>query len=271
MKKTSLALAAALAALPSLASAQTLEIGSADSGRDRYESPQHFALEVRFSPWRPDVDGEFNGRTPFLDYFGEADASASGGRSVSYRLLGALEFDWQALRINPLGTLGVGVSVGYSSLSANAPLTSGGGASGQSSALNVLPGYAVGVFRLDVLARRTVIPVVFYGKAGIAATYWWVTSGDTLARRNAQSPAAPDNASDLGQAATGISYGWQLAAGLMLRLDWLEPRAQRAWDVEMGVNHSYLFAEFMRVSDWTSRPQLHLGSSTWTFGLAFEF
>jgi hypothetical protein len=67
-----------------------------------------------------------------------------------------------------------------------------------------------------------------------------------------------------------MSYGWQLAAGLMLRLDFLEPRAQRAWDLEMGVNHSYLFAEFMSVRDW-DRPQLRLGSNTWVFGLAFEF
>lgn len=260
--------ALAALALPALTSAQTLELGPADGGHNRHESPQNFAAELRFSPWQPVIDSEFTTGGPFLAYFGESDGN--GGRRVTDRLLSALELDWQALRINPVGSLGLGVSAGYSSFTATAPVTATGASSGQNSTLNILPMYAVAVLRLDVLARRTVIPLVLYGKAGVAASYWWITSGDQLARRNGLSPTAPDNGRDLGQAATGLSYGWQLAAGAMIRLDWLEPRAQRAWDLQMGVNHSYIFAEYMLVRDW-DRPQLRLGSQTWAFGLAFEF
>lgn len=270
MRPIALALSASLAALalPSLVTAQTLEIGPTDHGRNRHESPQNFAVELRYSPWQPMIDSEFSGGGgPFLTYFGEAD---DGGRRVTDRLLSALEFDWQVLRIHPIGSLGLAVGAGYSSFTATAPITGTDTSSGQESSLHIVPGYAVGVFRLDVLARNTVVPLVLYGKAGIAASYWWITSGDQLARRNALSPTAPDNARDFGQAATGLSYGWHLAAGAMIRLDFLEPRAQRAWDLQMGVNHSYLFAEYMIVRDW-DRAQLRMGSNTWAFGLAFEF
>ncbi len=270
MRHKLLARSAALAAfaLPSLALSQTLELGPDDGGRNRHESPQNFAVELRFSPWQPAIDSEFTGGGgPFLDYFGVADGA---GRRVSDRLLGAVEFNWQALRISHLGSLGLGVSAGYSSFTATAPVTATGASSGQDSTLNIVPTYAVAVLRVDVLARRTFIPLVLYGKAGVGASYWWVTSGDQLSRRNPLSPTAPDNARDFGQAATGLSYEWQLAAGAMIRLDWLEPRAQRAWDLQMGVNHSYVFAEYMLVRDW-DRPQLRLGSQTWAFGLAFEF
>ena len=39
----------------------------------------------------------------------------------------------------------------------------------------------------------------------------------------------------------------------------------------MGVNHSYLFAEFTRADVGTSGTQLQLSSTTWNAGLAFEF
>jgi hypothetical protein len=275
MRSNVTALAATLAALalPSLSAAQTFELFGSDGANSRHESPQNFAMELRFSPWQPMIDSEFSGSGggPFLQYFGERDAR--GVRTaVRDRLLGALELDWQALRINPIGSLGLGASVGFSSFTANAPLTATPSRdSGQESTLAMVPMYAVAVLRLDVLARRTVVPLVFYGKAGVAASYWWITSGENLARRSAASPMAPtNNAGDFGQAASGLSYAWQLAAGAMLRLDWLEPRAQRAWDLEMGVNHSYLFAEYMIVRDW-ERPQLRFGSNTWAFGVAFEF
>ena len=34
------------------------------------ESPQHAAFELRFGPYRPNVDSEFAGATPFEDTFG---------------------------------------------------------------------------------------------------------------------------------------------------------------------------------------------------------
>jgi hypothetical protein len=260
-------------AAPSLARAQTFQLFGPDRSRNRHESAQNFLIELRGGPWYPDVDAEFNGRaTPFADMFGTAD-----------RVLVGAEFDWQFLRVNPLGSIGLGVGAGYTSASAVAPLTQipmPAAASwqrptdGQETSLHVIPGYAVAVVRLDVLARRTVIPLVPYVKYGVGYAYWWITNGDTLARRSLSlSPGARGTDADLGQAATGGTLGTHFAAGLMLRLDVFEPMVQRAWDLQMGVNHSYLFAEYVRsdLSGLGARPQLRLGTETWNVGLAMEF
>ena len=258
---------------PSVVEAQTFELFGRDPSRSRHESSQNFLVELRGGPWYPAVDSEFDGRvTPFADMFGSTD-----------RLLLSAEIDWQFLRINPVGSLGIGVGVGYTSISAVAPLTQSPmppasgwqrPTDGQQTALEVIPGYVVGVFRLDVLARRTVIPLVPYVKYGVGYAYWWITNGDTLSRRSLSlSPGANASDPDLGQAATGGSIGTHLALGLMLRLDVFEPAVQRAWDQQMGVNHSYLFAEYTRSDLGTigSRAQLRLGSETWNLGLAMEF
>lgn len=260
-------------AAPSIAGAQTFELFGPDSSRSRHESTQNFLVELRGGPWYPDVDAEFNGRaTPFADMFGTTD-----------RLLLGAELDWQFLRINPIGSLGLGVGAGYTSASAVAPLTQNpmpAAASwerpsdGQQTSLQVIPGYAVAVVRIDVLSRRTVIPLVPYVKYGVGYAYWWITNGDTLSRRSLTlSPGATAGDSDLGQAATGGSLGTHFAAGLMLRLDVFEPAVQRAWDQQMGVNHSYVFAEYVRsdLGGLGSRPQLRLGTETWNVGLAMEF
>lgn len=66
--------------------------------------------------------------------------------------------------------------------------------------------------------------------------------------------------------------GLHFAAGLMLRLDVLEPRVQRTWDNEMGVNHSYLFLEVSRSTDGAmgDGTALRVGADTWTTGIALE-
>lgn len=258
---------------PSVVAAQTLEPFGPDTSRNRHESTQSFLVELRGGPWFPDVDAEFGGRAaPFGDMFGTGD-----------RLLLGAELDWQFLRVGPVGSLGVGVGAGYTSASAVAPLTQTPmppaaswerPADGQETSLQVIPGYVVAVIRIDVLARRTIIPLVPYLKYGIGYAYWWITNGDMLSRRSLSlSPGASADDSDLGQAATGGTLGTHLAAGLMLRLDVFEPAVQRAWDLEMGVNHSYLFAEYVRsdLGGLGARPQLRLGTATWNVGLAMEF
>ena len=261
------------AAMPSSAGAQTFEIFGRDRSRSRYESAQNFLVELRLGPWTPDIDAEFGGRsTPYADMFG-TDA----------RWLPSAEFDWQALRINPVGSLGLAFGAGYTSASAVSPITQSPmppvatwnrPTDGSTTSLSVIPAYAALVFRLDVLARRTVVPIVPSVKYGVGGADWWINNGDALARRSlALSPGARASDTDLGQAATGFTFGTHFAAGVMLRLDVFEPRVQRSWDLSMGVNHSYLFAEYTHamLDGIGSRPQLRLGYETWTVGLAMEF
>ncbi|MBL8602718.1 MAG: hypothetical protein JNK72_12420 [Myxococcales bacterium] len=256
------------------AAAQTFAPFGVDPGTDRYESTQNFALELRGGPFYPDTDSEFGGRaTPLADMFG-----------TSSRVQFGLEFDWQALRLGAAGSLGVGLGAGYTSMSAVAPITQSPMPSdpaqwqrpsgGQETTLRVFPTYGVLVYRFDTLARRTLIPLVPYAKLGLSYSIWWVTNGDETARRTlALSPGAAAGDPDLDQDAIGGSLGTHLALGLMLRLDVFERRAQRSWDLGMGVNHSYLFAEYLRSDPGSlgSRAQMRLGVSTWNVGLAMEF
>lgn len=256
---------------PSIAEAQTFELFGSRDTRRRWESPQHFLFELRGGPFYPDVDGEFRGAaTPFSDMFGTDD-----------RLLLSAEFDWQILRIHPVGSIGLGVGAGYSAFGAIAPVTEARmpapsgwtrPSGGQETTLHVVPGFIGGVVRIDALARHTVIPLVPYVKFGLGFAYWWSTLGDNLSRRSgASSPNVRPADTDLGVAATGLSLGTHLAVGLMLRLDFLERGAQQRWDAIMGVNHSYLFAEYTRADVGTSGTQLQLATETWNAGLAFEF
>ncbi len=256
------------------AQGQTFEPFSHEPGRHRFDSPQNFMFELRLGPYAPRVDDEFGGRvTPYRDMFGTDD-----------RLHIGMEFDWQVIRLRYMGQLGVGLGVGYTAMTAIAPVTQDPmprdpgmwqrPASGQETTLRVFPGYLVGVWRFDTLARRTVIPLVPYLKFGLAYSVWWVSVGDNTAERTLElSPGARPGDPDLGQAAVGGSLGTHLAVGLMLRLDAFEPLAQRSWDLQMGVNHSYLFVEYLTANPGTlgSRPQMRLGVETWTAGVAVEF
>jgi hypothetical protein len=211
-------------------------------------SPQNAALEVRFGPYRPKVDESTN--TPvFEEFFGD-----------DKRYLLGLELDWQIWRAPYVGTLGVGAGWGYTQFSAPNQRPGGAASEGQTisqeSNLNIMPMYAVGVLRVDSLARNFGVPFVPYGKLGVAYALWWVNDGVATA------------VNDAGLKGKDTSIGTQAALGVMLLLDVLEPSAARAMDSETGVNNSYLFLEWS-VSDYGG-DQMNVGSNTWVTGLAFE-
>lgn len=211
-------------------------------------SPQHAALELRFGPYSPRIDdGTLS--PVYEDFFGDGT-----------RYFFGVEIDWQAWRAPYIGTLGVGVGWAYTSMSApNRISGEEGPPSGpiaQESTLNIMPMYAVGVLRVDVLAREVGIPLVPYGKLGFGYALWWVNDGVSTA------------STDEGIVGRDTSSGTHMALGGMFLLDVLDPGAARAMDSETGINNSYLFFE------WSSSnfdgPQMNVGSSNWVTGLAIE-
>jgi len=214
----------------------------------RFESGQSVAVELRFGPYPPAVDEEFNGATPFADTFGN-----------DTRFLFGFEFDWQLLRIPGFGSLGPGFGWGFTTFSADAPLADGTGTSNQETSLSIMPMYVVGVMRVDVLAREANIPVVPYAKLGLGYALWWVSDGSDTARDRQ------------GVSGEGSSLGWQYALGGMLLLDFFDPGAAIELDNTTGVNNSYFFAEWY-VSKLGSfgGDQMHVGTNTWIIGLALE-
>jgi hypothetical protein len=248
--RTALALGLAVFAFGAPALAQGIDEFGAYGGwekRGRERSPQEVAIEVRFGHYRPRIDEDL-GATPYADTFGDSKRWQLGA-----------ELDWQILRIKDTLSFGPGIGFGYTRSSAKAPLESGTGVSAQDTALNIFPFHLVAVLRLDLLADRTPVPIAPYLKVGAGYALWWSTIGEKTARFN-------------GELGRDESYGWVFSAGLVARLDWLDPRDAAAADAAIGLNHSGLFIEWFKsdLSAFGSGNRMQVGTSTWVAGLVLE-
>jgi hypothetical protein len=225
-------------------------------GPRHYRSPQNFAFELKFGPYRPDIDSEFakaggaTPPTPYKDYFGD-------GR----HLLTQIEFDWQVF--HRFGSLALGFGIGYFQLTGAAPLGDGTGRiSGDTSTLKIIPMSVSAVYRFDYLLERYEIPLVPYGKLGLDYDYWQNTDGNN--------EIATDGRGGTGR---GGTTGWHATAGAALVLDFFDPDAARDFDSDLGVNHTALTFEFSHadISGLGQPNRLHLGDTTWALGLLLEF
>lgn len=225
-------------------------IGPYGYSDEAFESPQNAAVEIRFGPYLPNVDDEFEGagQAPFQRFFGDEN-----------RYLFGFEVDWQALRIPHVGTLGPGLGWGLVSMDGTT-FRSNGEEADQSTSLSIMPMYGVGVLRVDVVAKRTPVPLVPYAKVGLGYALWWTDDGVGLSRD-----------AD-GVTGEGASYGYQWALGLMLLLDSFDRTSAADLDSTAGVNNSYFFFEFYSsdLNGFGSADQMQVGTNTWMLGLALE-
>lgn len=217
------------------------------------ESRQDFMFELRLGPYKPRVDEEFsNGATPYRDIFGNGNSFYFG-----------FEIDWQALRIPYLGTVGPGFSWGYTKKSAKAKITNSDENSAEDTTLSIQPMYLAAVLRIDTLTRNLSIPLVPYAKAGLGLGLWSASTDAGVSKRD-------------GITGRGRSWGTHFALGVMLHLDFLEPGAALTFDDELGVNNTYLYAEYLwsdlgTMTLFEDKTQMRVGNKNWTAGLAFEF
>jgi hypothetical protein len=223
---------------------------------DKVRSPQHWAFELRFGPYSPDVDSELDGATPHRTYFGEAR-----------RLMSQLELDYQFF--HGFGSLAVGASIGYFRENAGAFVVPPPGAqptdrSADNTRLSLYPISLLLIYRMDEAARRLRLPLVPYGKLGLNYTFWSIYDG------NGDVAEAEKPMSGRGRGGTG---GWQASAGVAFMLDVIDPGAARELDGEIGVNHTYVFVEATKVAadGLGKKGVLHVGDTTWMAGLMFEF
>jgi hypothetical protein len=242
-----LAASALIVALASIA--QPARAAESDFPK-KYESKQWFALELRFAPYWPNIDSQPGlSNQPYHTIFGD-----------SPRLLFGAEFDVQVLRIPHFGSLGPGLGVGYVQMSALAPLADGSGLSAESTNIEVFPFYLTAVLRVDVLLRDYRVPIVPYAKAGIAYSLWRVFTDTGTSTFN-------------GMTGFGGTFGEQFALGGALNLDWIDRRGASSLDQATGINHTYIFGEWMfaNLDNFGSSKGLRVGTSTFCGGLAFEF
>jgi hypothetical protein len=114
------------------------------------------------------------------------------------------------------------------------------------------------------------VPIVPYAKVGLAYYLWWIRdgNGDVSKCNDRESCVRPD--SGLGR---GASYGFTVNAGLAFLLDFVDRATARIARHEVGLYHTYLFAEFNLavINDFGKAGALNLSSETFLAGLAFEF
>lgn len=251
MTRTShaLVLASLLGTLFVSADAAAFEFGT-PAKEHPFHSAQNFALELRFSPYHPNVDDEprLKGH-PFKDSFGD-----------SARFFIGLEFDWQTFRIPYLGTIGPGIGIGTVGMSRQAKTVTGRD-SGDDYSLRIYPMYVAAVLRADALWQNAGFPLVPYGKVGVGLGVWEASSGEGTAESK-------------GVKGSGASWGTNVAVGIAFPLDVLDVGAARSMDNSTGINSTYIYAEYywLNLTKGVSQDKaLYVGTNTWAAGLAFEF
>jgi hypothetical protein len=229
-------------------------------------SPQRFGLEVKFGPYRPEIDNNYSGDSlgPYATVFGPTDDDGLATGQPDLRVFSALSFEWQFAYL--FGPVSVGLQAGYFRDKAKAIISDPeDGENVRSKAdgtqfslvpLSVLIGY-----RFAYLADRFKVPLVPYFRGGLAYGFWWSKDGSGDITKN-----------DAGKASGGV-LGWQINPGISLRLDWIEPAVMTELDHTSGVNHVSIFGEFQlsRIDNFGRGSTLSLGDSTFMVGLMTEF
>jgi len=253
---------------PSAAAQGVDEFGPYGRPQDdkNYESPQHWAFELRFGPYYPQVDSE-----PGVSGSPLATSLGSG-----HRVMIGFEGDWQALRFGKILSLGPGFGMGYtvlgnaalygkapegSSLQPPDGIVPGETISPMKSTLKIWLQWVDAVARIDALNKNFHIPLVFTAKLGLGQALWWAGKGN-LAGRD----------SSTGTIGHGRSYGPHWALGVMVDLNFVQPERARRLDAISDINHMYLFFEYyeMKLGSWGSN-NLRVGDNDWVLGYALEF
>ena len=238
----------------------------------RYDSPQHFALEVKLGPYLPEIDRNYGGPGlgPYAKVYGETDERDEATSEPKKGIYGAIAFEYQIVRL--AGPIGIGFQWSMfrdkaQALLADPPATGSVRSAADSTRFAVMPLALQAVYRFELLADRFRIPIVPYGKFGLNYTFWWSKNGS-----GDISTIKDDNGKVIDKARGG-AWGFQSNIGGMLRLDWLERGEARNLDRITGINHTYVFAEwqFSRVNNFGRKNNISLGDSTWLVGLAIEF
>ncbi|MCA2980367.1 MAG: hypothetical protein INH41_23075 [Myxococcaceae bacterium] len=215
------------------------------------ESPRSFVLELKLGPYKPLIDdGSFpnlgaDDPRPYTAVFNN-ESMLMGEVGLEYML-------WKSF-----GTLTVGASVAYAEKFKRAINATTGMRADQSTGLRILTVRPTVAYRFDWAAMRYNVPLVPYVKAQFMVMPWWVVNGSQF------------DVAD-GMVATGVALGAAGTVGLSFMLDFLDQRLARDFDSSIGVNHTYLFAEFNFQERFRSDPTfLNFSSRHWLFGIAFD-
>ncbi len=215
-------------------------------------SPLENSIDFRGAFYLPNVDGAFSGKTkPYGDIFD--GGSWEYGGSADFRV-------WDRF-----GALSLGLGFGWWKQTGKGIIRTSGAASSDATTFKIMPLSFDLVYRLEPMAFKWGVPLVPYAKVGAMYAVWWMLNGT----ENISKFKLADGTS---REALGGTGGYHAAFGIRFLLDVLEPQAAKSFDIEMGVNHSYLFAEYDRriLNDFNNVKSIDLSDGIYLFGLAFD-
>jgi hypothetical protein len=160
----------------------------------RYElfEPSHFAFELRFGPYWPEVDEPFGGSGPYELFFDDDPLFYFG-----------VEVDWLLLHIPYVGSLGPGVSWGIVQAGGKTRLQDDINVeAGADTGLLIMPMYGAAVFRLDGPLRESRFPIVPHAKLGLGWGIWRATARQSSSRKRPASTTRTSTASGCGTTST---------------------------------------------------------------------
>jgi hypothetical protein len=275
-------------AAPALASAQSN--GGFDPYWSSYDDDSQARVKVgrhhikwnfnlKAGPYFPNIDdgvtavegGSSNG-APYAQTFGDTDSLM-------------LALDLERYFLYPAGQLGLSFSIGAMSASANAFQLSSDGtmiatdpitgeplrANGEKTRFRLIPTTLSVVYRFTTLDDEMHIPLVPYGKLGLAYHLWWIKKpGGSTARVRVDPECVGSCESTRG---LGASLGYAATLGIAIRAERIDKQAAVNLRNEMGIHHAGFFAElsYAKVDGFGSDKKLHVGDTTWYAGINFEF
>ena len=222
---------------------------SEEASRRSLESERRFVLELRGGRFRPEIDSRFPATAqPYNDIF---------GKKAMWLFEGELDYELY----QGIGTLSAGFAAGYGAVYGHGIVALTGEQAPDLTVLKILPLRLLAVYRFDWLARELGIPLVPFGKLGLAHTLWWVTEGTGAIAKFGSDKAL------------GGKWGYEAALGLAFELNFIDRAVGREFDADFGVNHVFAFGELTRLTanNFGSAKGLDLSDTSWQFGLAFEF
>jgi len=222
------------------------------------ESPRIMTFALSGGTYEPGIDQEWHSSAvgPYATFFGgEAPLLLRG------------DFGWNLF--TGAGTMTAGFGLGYGSVEAQGlvadPAT--GGSSGSravdESERRLLPLSVSLTYAFDLLAEHLSLPLVPFGSVGLDYCMWWIYDGE------GELATTPESKGE----GKGGTAGFHFSVGLRLLLDFFAPDMASTFDLDMGVNNTYLFAEYLmtEINDFGDRSSINLSGNSLSFGIAFDF
>jgi len=173
------------------------------------DSPQWYGFELRLGPYQPGTSQSFD--RVYTDDNG---------------LMLNVELDITVLHLpQKLGQVNVAGGFGWAKYEAKAFGEDGSTREGEKTKFVLFPLYALGVVRIDALARQTVVPLTFAGKLGYEAVRWTTETGGK-------------------NDGSGFNHGMRWGAQVAFELDFFDRGTARRLDEDWGVNHTFLLFEY---------------------------